>query len=896
MVTGTKDFHVSVWSLPDCKFEKLLTRTTSAITDVAFRPDGTFVAIAAEDGSLVVANVADASGAARWSAHDGAVESIAYAPDGNTLVSCGTDGTVRLWNLEDNTLIWKRAILPKQAPTSWHKRRVLFHPNGETIAVPNGGSVLLVDAASGAEQGAFVKGHTGPVTSIAWCPNGAYLATASQDCQLLVWDCKSRESTDRYESDVPLVEIAWQANQLALLTEDGQLALWRDVIGADMPSPTDNISKPKALTTAAKLAALFDVEGEKTAGAAAAATEADEDAALLAAVDAVEAAMERAVEANKPATKKRLVRKFGGDGGADDDASVLAAASGAAAASGSGAVASAPRTQAAFMPNASPADRKRRFLAWNMVGLVLLRDDGTHAFVEIEFNDQSQNRNAHFTDHNGVSMAALNERATVFGSRADAVNHVAAAVHYRPHGGAASGGGAWTVRMPMGVDVLAVALGTSFVAAATSENALRLFSATGVQTTMLALPGAPVAIVGAGSRLAVVSAPADGAGRALWFDLLDVAQQSAVVKREPLPLSSGAALTWLGMTADNAAPLTYDADGVLRVRDFAFGGQWVPILVAKDACKSSETLWPVSCQADALLGVVTPDRDAPGCVPRPTLSLFPLAPPFAHADNANTALERTILLGSQQLARWDNAARDEQAAPADVARARLALDASLLKLFTAACKSDKIERATELAQRLRFEKSLAIAARMAGSTRHHALAEQVGQLIYARRSEAAAAAVSALAHDTPAANVVVMRKAGDDAAVDVDDAVVEEDDDDNNNSEEDSAELSAAALRERQLKRKAMSSVAADDENVGNTKQAAAKVATVAPVVAAVAASAVTTDAESFEATLFRDKKRGNPFAKKAAVAASSSAAAPTAGAEKKRKTNKVMQSLSKLK
>jgi hypothetical protein len=236
---------------------------------------------------------------------------------------------------------------------------------------------------------------------------------------------------------------------------------------------------------------------KKTAGAVAAAAEADEDAALLAAVDAAEAAVERAVEANgKPATKaKRLVRKFGDGGGDDDDASERAAAVGGATSTSGGAsyaggiVASAPRSQAAFMPNASPAERKRRFLAWNDVGLVVLRDEGGHAFVEIEFNDQSQNRNAHFTDHNGVAMAALSARATVFGSRADAVSHVAAAVHYRPHGGAASSGGAWTVRLPMGVDVLGVALGDSFVAAATSENALRLFSATGVQLTVLAVAG-----------------------------------------------------------------------------------------------------------------------------------------------------------------------------------------------------------------------------------------------------------------------------------------------------------------------------------------------------------------------------------------------------------------------
>ena len=63
--------------------------------------------------------------------------------------------------------------------------------------------------------------------------------------------------------------------------------------------------------------------------------------------------------------------------------------------------------------------------------MVLWRDENTHGFVEIEFSDQSQHRNAHFTDHNGVTMAALSGDGVVFGSARVAQQHLAASVFYR---------------------------------------------------------------------------------------------------------------------------------------------------------------------------------------------------------------------------------------------------------------------------------------------------------------------------------------------------------------------------------------------------------------------------------------------------------------------------------
>ena len=70
------------------------------------------------------------------------------------------------------------------------------------------------------------------VTLLAWAPNGAYLASSGEDCQTLVWDCQTRETLDRYKTDVPLASLLWRENALFLLTTDGQLAAWREVIGA----------------------------------------------------------------------------------------------------------------------------------------------------------------------------------------------------------------------------------------------------------------------------------------------------------------------------------------------------------------------------------------------------------------------------------------------------------------------------------------------------------------------------------------------------------------------------------------------------------------------------------------------------------------------------------------
>lgn len=121
----------------------------------------------------------------------------------------------------------------------------------------------------------------------------------------------------------------------------------------------------------------------------------------------------------------RLRKRLGDDD--DDDGGAVGGGGSIAHSSRVASTRSEPQFSA-FMPNASPLGRKRRILgahrqeflttsgcllirrsmqAWTLDAMVLWRDETTHAFIEIEFSDQSQNRNAHFSDYNGVMMAAI---------------------------------------------------------------------------------------------------------------------------------------------------------------------------------------------------------------------------------------------------------------------------------------------------------------------------------------------------------------------------------------------------------------------------------------------------------------------------------------------------------
>ncbi|KAK9375931.1 WD40-repeat-containing domain protein [Lipomyces chichibuensis] len=79
----------------------VLTDHTGEVWFVAFSNDGTKLASASKDLSVIIWDVATFKSIRVFHGHTDAVTSLAWSPDDTTLITCGLDHTVKLWDVQE---------------------------------------------------------------------------------------------------------------------------------------------------------------------------------------------------------------------------------------------------------------------------------------------------------------------------------------------------------------------------------------------------------------------------------------------------------------------------------------------------------------------------------------------------------------------------------------------------------------------------------------------------------------------------------------------------------------------------------------------------------------------------------------------------------------------------
>jgi chromosome transmission fidelity protein 4 len=429
--------------------------------------------------------------------------------------------------------------------------------------------------------------------------------------------------------------------------------------------------------------------------------------------------------------------------------------------------------QDAFQPGATPSqgglvDKDIRFLAYNSIGNITSTEEKTinavtgeesdeadkiH-IVQMNYTDTTKHKATKFRDYYGFKMAALGAHGAVFASPRGwdkkEKKELPSTIFFRPSDSwDTKANSEWILHFPLGSgaagahkeEIVAVALGDTFVAVATSKQYVRFMSHTGVQLFVLSVPGPIVCLVGQASQLAVtfhsgVPLPGHQNLGGIVFDV----QKRKETYRGPVSISPRSSLTWMGFS-DIGTVLSMDSYGVLRALARNWGAEWTPVMETHSLRGSPgvgalDSHWPVSVLGETLMCLLLPDGKkfpTAGKKSAQSLQSVVLQLPFL-------ALEQPVAQHEEQHARhalmkhkWLEAGDDGRGlgtvSKYYSSAEEVEQDKLVLALFQRAIKSDFLARALDLATMLYKKKSLEVATQMANHEQKKALVGRLNLLM-----------------------------------------------------------------------------------------------------------------------------------------------------------------------
>lgn len=153
---------------------------------------------------------------------------VTFDPSGRYVTVSCTDGMLYIYSLlsDEPELVRKldgvvRRLEPEDEATS----RVVWHPDGTAFATAEATrEIAIFSTAEWKREKTFSGGHNGNITALSWSPNGALLASAGADGQILLWETKRQSVLQSYDF-ANVVNLAWHPshNSVSFTTSDGEL-------------------------------------------------------------------------------------------------------------------------------------------------------------------------------------------------------------------------------------------------------------------------------------------------------------------------------------------------------------------------------------------------------------------------------------------------------------------------------------------------------------------------------------------------------------------------------------------------------------------------------------------------------------------------------------------------
>ncbi|ETI24123.1 hypothetical protein G647_03492 [Cladophialophora carrionii CBS 160.54] len=761
VILGCEDGTVCEYAVPSGDLKQMLVRTGLPIRDVALSPDQQWVAVCSDELEIKVVNRSDLEQITILRDHPKPIKHLTYDPSGKYLAASCTNGVIYIYSMSAEPVLYRTVdgIIPCLENADPATSRCVWHPDGRAFACATATrDIQIISVEDGAHQRIFAGEHSSGITSLAWSPNGALLASSDSD-YLVIWDTKTQKMLKRFNY-TDILNIAWQnqgENTFNWTTSGGEVFI------------IPNFLKEEAhikLLKGPKVGAPFFHDPLL-----------DRSAAVNGRKPLVNGQGKRA---QTPDSLDELLgpeEEF--DWIEDDDGAGYINENGKRTHGHMGNGVShiakrnkqeawQPQIHEPFQPGATPWRGNRKYLCLNLIGFVWTVDQDTHNTVTAEFYDREMYRDFHFTDPFLYDKACLNETGTLFSSPAK--NGQPAVIFYRPHE-------TWTARsdcrisLPEGEEATCLALGSRYIVAVTNSNYVRVWTLFGTPVRIWRMKSSPAVTCAAWGDfvMTVGNGPvgADGSTQ-LTYSIDNVREDESCQNEDVLALGtvlpdsdaeevSLKTLFW----SDAGDPCIYDSNGVLlTLMHWRTMGQakWVPLLDTrlldrlKDG-KREETYWPVAVADQKFHCIILKGGDKSPYFPRPLLTEFDFDIPVCRQvtkkqpgeddegeeENAAVAtrLEESYVRSSVLLRLLDDLVqgtteRASHSQKAELLRREVEVDKILLQLLAVECREgeERGMKALEIVRLLRDPsgKMLEAAAKVAGRWGRTVLEDKIREM------------------------------------------------------------------------------------------------------------------------------------------------------------------------
>lgn len=248
IASASSDNSLQVWN-PTTGASSFKKYPLSRIEGVAWSPDGRAIA-AGDNTRIVVWRIDSGKKLSAYRHKNYLLGGVAWSPDGERIASTSFTGRypkmafcVYTWNAPSrsklkNILRGRKRRIYKEETTNANNftdASVAWSPDSKRIVAASlhTSQVHVWDAATRKTLLTY-HNHTGPVTTVAWSPDGRYIASASHDRTAHIWDAATGATLLIYRGHTDkVITLAWSPDgqYIASGSEDKTIQIWEATAG-----------------------------------------------------------------------------------------------------------------------------------------------------------------------------------------------------------------------------------------------------------------------------------------------------------------------------------------------------------------------------------------------------------------------------------------------------------------------------------------------------------------------------------------------------------------------------------------------------------------------------------------------------------------------------------------